>query len=81
MSEDRIWEDHVRTMSEDRIWEDHVRTMSEDHRTLDGFVFVVSADGKILYISETASVHLGCSQSQSSTLKRTLTNHCLVKSP
>uniref|UniRef100_A0AAV2LRM6 Uncharacterized protein n=1 Tax=Knipowitschia caucasica TaxID=637954 RepID=A0AAV2LRM6_KNICA len=23
----------------------------------------------------------GCSQSQSSTLKRTLTNHCLVKSP
>ncbi|CAL9702407.1 unnamed protein product [Knipowitschia caucasica] len=24
---------------------------------------------------------LGCSQSQSSTLKRTLTNHCLVKSP
>uniref|UniRef100_A0A8C6UG01 Single-minded n=1 Tax=Neogobius melanostomus TaxID=47308 RepID=A0A8C6UG01_9GOBI len=31
-------------------------------QTLDGFVFVVAADGKILYISETASVHLGLSQ-------------------
>ncbi|TRY60843.1 hypothetical protein DNTS_026782 [Danionella cerebrum] len=31
-------------------------------QTLDGFVFVVAPDGKILYISETASVHLGLSQ-------------------
>lgn len=31
-------------------------------QTLDGFVFVVAADGKIMYISETASVHLGLSQ-------------------
>nr|XP_020504562.1 single-minded homolog 2-like [Labrus bergylta] len=31
-------------------------------QTLDGFVFVVSSDGKIMYISETASVHLGLSQ-------------------
>ncbi|GFY63137.1 single-minded homolog 2 [Trichonephila inaurata madagascariensis] len=30
--------------------------------TLDGFVFVVAPDGKIMYISETASVHLGLSQ-------------------
>uniref|UniRef100_A0A3Q4GXK9 Neuronal PAS domain protein 1 n=1 Tax=Neolamprologus brichardi TaxID=32507 RepID=A0A3Q4GXK9_NEOBR len=28
----------------------------------DGFVFVVASDGKIMYISETASVHLGLSQ-------------------
>uniref|UniRef100_A0A452IVQ2 Uncharacterized protein n=1 Tax=Gopherus agassizii TaxID=38772 RepID=A0A452IVQ2_9SAUR len=27
-------------------------------QTLDGFVFVVASDGKIMYISETASVHL-----------------------
>ncbi|XP_063058189.1 single-minded homolog 2 [Engraulis encrasicolus] len=31
-------------------------------QTLDGFVFVVASDGKIMYISETASVHLGLSQ-------------------
>uniref|UniRef100_A0A3P9JFK9 SIM bHLH transcription factor 2 n=1 Tax=Oryzias latipes TaxID=8090 RepID=A0A3P9JFK9_ORYLA len=31
-------------------------------QTLDGFVFVVASDGKIIYISETASVHLGLSQ-------------------
>ncbi|XP_033635579.1 uncharacterized protein LOC117296660 [Asterias rubens] len=31
-------------------------------QTLDGFIFVVSPDGKIIYISETASVHLGLSQ-------------------
>jgi len=31
-------------------------------QTLDGFIFVVAADGKIMYISETASVHLGLSQ-------------------
>ncbi|XP_056332157.1 single-minded homolog 1-A [Danio aesculapii] len=31
-------------------------------QTLDGFIFVVAPDGKILYISETASVHLGLSQ-------------------
>ncbi|KAG1699378.1 Single-minded 1 [Nymphon striatum] len=30
--------------------------------SLEGFVFVVSPDGKIMYISETASVHLGLSQ-------------------
>ncbi|CAF1331006.1 unnamed protein product [Adineta ricciae] len=29
---------------------------------LDGFLFVVSPDGKIMYISETASTHLGLSQ-------------------
>uniref|UniRef100_A0A3P8VAV5 Single-minded homolog 2-like n=1 Tax=Cynoglossus semilaevis TaxID=244447 RepID=A0A3P8VAV5_CYNSE len=31
-------------------------------QTLDGFVFIVAPDGKIMYISETASVHLGLSQ-------------------
>lgn len=31
-------------------------------QTLDGFIFVLSADGKINYVSETASVHLGLSQ-------------------
>jgi len=31
-------------------------------QTLDGFIFVLSQDGKILYISETVSVHLGLSQ-------------------
>jgi len=31
-------------------------------QTIDGFVFVLSSTGKILYISETASVHLGLSQ-------------------
>ena len=31
-------------------------------QTLDGFIFVLSAEGKIMYISETASVHLGLSQ-------------------
>ncbi|XP_076445851.1 single-minded homolog 1-A-like [Babylonia areolata] len=33
-------------------------------QNLDGFVFVVAPDGKILYISETVSVHLGLSQKQ-----------------
>lgn len=28
-------------------------------QTLDGFIFVVASNGKIMYISETASVHLG----------------------
>jgi len=32
------------------------------YQTLDGFIFVLAADGKIMYISETASVHLGLSQ-------------------
>ncbi len=36
--------------------------MLSDPQTLDGFIFVVAADGKIMYISETASVHLGLSQ-------------------
>ncbi|NP_001158398.1 single-minded homolog 1 [Saccoglossus kowalevskii] len=31
-------------------------------QTLDGFIFVIAPDGKIIYISETASVHLGLSQ-------------------
>ncbi|XP_014219350.1 single-minded homolog 2-like [Copidosoma floridanum] len=31
-------------------------------QTLEGFVFVVAPDGKIMYISETASTHLGLSQ-------------------
>ena len=31
-------------------------------QTLDGFVFMLAPDGKIIYISETASVHLGLSQ-------------------
>lgn len=31
-------------------------------QTLDGFIFVVAPDGKIMYISETASAHLGLSQ-------------------
>jgi len=35
---------------------------SKTKKTLDGFLFVVDKDGKIMYISETASVHLGLSQ-------------------
>ncbi|KAK6637048.1 putative secreted beta-glucosidase sim1 [Polyplax serrata] len=31
-------------------------------QNLDGFIFVVAPDGKIMYISETASVHLGLAQ-------------------
>lgn len=31
-------------------------------QTLDGFVFTVATDGKIMYISETASTHLGLNQ-------------------
>lgn len=31
-------------------------------QTLDGFIFVVAPDGKIMYISETASTHLGLNQ-------------------
>ncbi|XP_043226631.1 single-minded homolog 1-like [Amphibalanus amphitrite] len=31
-------------------------------QTLEGFVFIVSSDGTVIYISETASVHLGLSQ-------------------
>ena len=31
-------------------------------KNLEGFVFVMAPDGKIIYISETASVHLGLSQ-------------------
>lgn len=31
-------------------------------QTLDGFMFVVAPDGKIVYISETASAHLGLNQ-------------------
>jgi len=31
-------------------------------QSLDGFLFVLGADGKIMYISETASIHLGLSQ-------------------
>lgn len=34
----------------------------EFFQTLDGFIFVVAPDGKIMYISETASTHLGLSQ-------------------
>lgn len=36
--------------------------MAIELQTLDGFLFVVDKDGKIMYISETASVHLGLSQ-------------------
>ncbi|XP_022103537.1 uncharacterized protein LOC110986180 isoform X2 [Acanthaster planci] len=50
-----------------RISPSHVDSMAKElgaHllQTLDGFIFVVSPDGKIIYISETASVHLGLSQ-------------------
>ncbi|XP_037082451.1 single-minded homolog 2-like [Pollicipes pollicipes] len=31
-------------------------------QTLEGFIFIVASDGKVIYISETASVHLGLSQ-------------------
>lgn len=40
--------------------------ISLSFQTLDGFIFVVAPDGKIMYISETASVHLGLSQVESS---------------
>ncbi|CAB1420671.1 unnamed protein product [Pleuronectes platessa] len=53
-------------------WGHTSRTRSHDNigrelgshllQTLDGFIFVVAPDGKIMYISETASVHLGLSQ-------------------
>lgn len=39
-----------------------VSTLLPLPQTLDGFVFVVASDGKIMYISETASVQLGLSQ-------------------
>ena len=39
-------------------------------QTMDGFVFVVAPDGKIMYISETASTHLGLSQVE-------LTGNCI----
>lgn len=39
-------------------------------QTLDGFIFVVAPDGKIMYISETASVHLGLSQVRARTPKK-----------
>lgn len=29
---------------------------------LEGFIFVLAPDGKVMYVSETASVHLGLSQ-------------------
>lgn len=29
---------------------------------MDGFLFVLSGEGKVLYVSETVSVHLGLSQ-------------------
>jgi len=32
---------------------------------LDGFLFVVAVDGKIMYVSETASTHLGLAQVKS----------------
>lgn len=35
---------------------------SELLKSLDGFVFLVASDGKIMYISETASTHLGLNQ-------------------
>ena len=31
-------------------------------KALDGFLFVLSGEGKVLYVSETVSVHLGLSQ-------------------
>lgn len=31
-------------------------------QTLDGFVLILDASGKMMYVSETASVHLGLSQ-------------------
>ncbi|XP_016431291.1 single-minded homolog 1-like [Sinocyclocheilus rhinocerous] len=48
---------HVHVQSQSRH-EAHLPRL----QTLDGFIFVVAADGKIMYISETASVHLGLSQ-------------------
>lgn len=44
------------------VWCLTVTTLLPLPQTLDGFVFVVASDGKIMYISETASVHLGLSQ-------------------
>uniref|UniRef100_A0A3Q1JXL8 SIM bHLH transcription factor 1b n=1 Tax=Anabas testudineus TaxID=64144 RepID=A0A3Q1JXL8_ANATE len=41
------------------VWKSHIDRIIN---TLDGFIFVVAPDGKIMYISETASVHLGLSQ-------------------
>ncbi|CAG7785195.1 unnamed protein product, partial [Allacma fusca] len=45
-------------------WDSLFRPQGDDkgNTTLDGFIFVVAPDGKIMYISETASVHLGLSQ-------------------
>ncbi|XP_011637840.2 neuronal PAS domain-containing protein 3-like [Pogonomyrmex barbatus] len=45
-------------------------------QTLDGFIFVVAPDGKIMYISETASVHLGLSQVGDILLFIELVIHC-----
>ena len=35
---------------------------SSSLKALDGFLFVISNEGKVLYVSETVSVHLGLSQ-------------------
>uniref|UniRef100_A0A4W5JU20 BHLH domain-containing protein n=1 Tax=Hucho hucho TaxID=62062 RepID=A0A4W5JU20_9TELE len=45
--------------------------------TLDGFVFVVASDGKIMYISETASVHLGLSQVRHHSASILVLGHCV----
>ena len=36
--------------------------LNEFLQALDGFLLVVAPDGKIMYVSETASTHLGLSQ-------------------
>uniref|UniRef100_A0A4W5JPS9 BHLH domain-containing protein n=1 Tax=Hucho hucho TaxID=62062 RepID=A0A4W5JPS9_9TELE len=46
-------------------------------QTLDGFVFVVASDGKIMYISETASVHLGLSQVRHHSASILVLGHCV----
>lgn len=51
-------------------------------QTLDGFIFVVAPDGKIMYISETASVHLGLSQVSKTSLfnyGNQYCFHCLLR--
>ncbi|XP_038153090.1 single-minded homolog 2-like isoform X3 [Cyprinodon tularosa] len=48
-------------------------------QTLYGFLFVIGPDGKIMYISETASVHLGLSQVGPSLLQVELTGNSIFE--
>lgn len=51
-----------RIFSETRLIQTTSLTLRSYSQSIDGFVFVTCSDGKVMYISETASTHLGLSQ-------------------